>query len=55
MSIIINLIYYKKRETPFSKTKYDSISDSVQVPWGKGEKDTIYGVKRNETENRYSS
>jgi hypothetical protein len=27
-----------KKGVPFSKTKYDIISDSEEVPWGKVEK-----------------
>ena len=30
---------------PSHKAKYDLVTDSVQVPWGKGEKNPGRGVK----------
>ena len=32
---------------PSRKAKYDLVTDSVQVPWGKGEKNPGRGVKEN--------
>ena len=32
---------------PSPKAKYDLMTDSVQVPWGKGEKNPGRGVKKN--------
>ena len=32
---------------PSPKAKYDLVTDSVQVPWGKGEKNPGRGVKKN--------
>ena len=32
---------------PSPKAKYDLMTDSVQVPWGKGEKNPGRGVKEN--------
>ena len=36
-----------KSEGPPSKAKYSSVTDSGEVPWGKGEKNPGRGVKEN--------